>query len=58
MSSAKHLYSIADNHAQTVRVCIDRLHQLHAAETLQKLATEAAPADVEKSKRQPGRSQS
>src|SRR5262249_55500263 len=24
MSSAKYLYSIADNHAQTVRVCIDR----------------------------------
>jgi len=64
MSSAKYLYSIADNHAQTVRVCIDRLHQLHAnqqlkrlAETLQKLATEAAPLDVEKSKRQPGRSE-
>ena len=28
MSSAKHIYSIADNHAQTVQVCIDRLHQL------------------------------
>ena len=58
MSSAKNIYSIANNHAQTVQVCIDRLHQLHAnqqlkrlADTLQKLATEAAPGDVEKSKR-------
>jgi hypothetical protein len=65
MSSAKHIYSIADNHAQTVQVCIDRLHQLHAnqqlkrlAERLQKLATQAAQlGDGEKSKRQPGRSQ-
>src|SRR5215472_12447852 len=52
MSSAKHIYSIADNHAQTVQVCIDRLHQLHAnqqlkrlAERLQKLATQAASAN-------------
>jgi len=52
MSSAKHVYSIADTHAQTVQVCIDRLHQLHAnqqlkrlAERLQKLATEAASAN-------------
>jgi hypothetical protein len=65
MSSAKHIYSIADNHAQTVQVCIDRLHQLRAnpqlkrlAERLQKLATQAAQlGDGEKSKRQPGRSQ-
>jgi len=62
MSSAKHIYSIADNHAQTVQVCIDRLHQLRAnqqlkrlAERLQKLATQAALGDGEKSKRQPGR---
>jgi hypothetical protein len=52
MSSAKHIYSIADNHAQTIQVCIDRLHQLRAnpqlkrlAERLQKLATQAAPGD-------------
>ena len=58
MSSAKHVYSIADSHARAVRVCIDRLHQLHAnqqlkrlAATLEELATEAAPGDVEKSKR-------
>ena len=64
MSSAKHVYSIADNHAQTVQVCIDRLHHLRAkqqlkrlAERLQKLATQAAPGDGQKSKRQPGRSQ-
>ena len=64
MSSAKHIYSIADNHAQTVQVCIDRLHQLRAnqqlkrlAERLQKLATQAALGDGEKSRRQPGRSQ-
>jgi hypothetical protein len=64
MSSAKHIYSIADNHAQTVQVCIDRLHQLRAnqqlkrlAERLQTLATQAAPGDGKKSERQPGRSQ-
>jgi len=52
MSSAKHIYSIAANRAQTVQVCIDRLHQLHAnqqlkrlAKRLHKLATEAASAD-------------
>jgi hypothetical protein len=52
MSSAKDVYSIADTHAQTVQVCIDRLHQLHAnqqlkrlAKRLQKLATEAASAN-------------
>jgi TRAP-type C4-dicarboxylate transport system permease small subunit len=27
MSSAEQIYSIADNHAQTVQVCIDRLHE-------------------------------
>jgi hypothetical protein len=64
MSSAKHIHSIADNHAQTVQVCIDRLHQLRAnqqlrrlARRLQELATQAAPGDGQKSKRQPGRSQ-
>jgi hypothetical protein len=63
MSSAKDIYTIADNHAQTVQVCIDRLHQLRAnqqleqlAQRLQKLATEAAPRDGEKSKRHAGAS--
>jgi hypothetical protein len=37
MSSAEHIYSIADNHAQTVQVCIDRLHQLGANEQLRVL---------------------
>jgi len=55
MSSAKHIYSIADNHAQTVHVRIDRLHQLRAnqqlkrlAKRLQSLATQAAPGDGQK----------
>ena len=37
MSSAEHVYTIADNHAQTVQVCIDRLHQLGANEQLKVL---------------------
>src|SRR6516162_5612261 len=37
MSSAEHIYSIADNHAQTVQVCIDRLHELGANEQLKVL---------------------
>jgi hypothetical protein len=37
MSNAKHIYSIADNHARTVQVCIDRLHELGANEQLQSL---------------------
>src|SRR5262249_13551111 len=37
MSSAEHIYSIADNHAQTVQVCIDRLHILGANEQLRVL---------------------
>jgi hypothetical protein len=63
MNTAKDIYSIADSHAQTVQICIDRLHQLRAnqqlewlAEKLQKLATEAAPNDGEKSKRHLGAS--
>jgi hypothetical protein len=55
MSSAEHIYSIADNHAQTVQVCIDRLHQLGANEQLrvltgrlQKLAVWADPGDDDK----------
>jgi hypothetical protein len=52
MSSARHIYSIADNHAQTVQVCIDRLHELGAnaqlkllTARLQKLAARATPGD-------------
>ena len=63
MSSAKDIYNIADNHAQTVQVCIDRLHQLRAnqkleqlAQKLHKLATEAAPRDDDKNKRHSGAS--
>jgi hypothetical protein len=55
MSSAKHIYSIADNHAQTVQVCIDRLHELGANEQLkrltgrlQELAVRATPGDDDK----------
>ena len=63
MGSAKDIYNIADNHAQTVQVCIDRLHQLRAneqleqlAQRLHKLATEAAPRDDDKNKRHSGAS--
>jgi len=52
MSKAKNIYKIADNHARTVQVCIDRLHELGAneqlkvlTERLQKLAVRAAAAD-------------
>jgi len=37
MSNAKHIYSIANNHVQTVQVCIDRLHELGANEQLKLL---------------------
>jgi hypothetical protein len=37
MSNVEHLYSIADSHAQTVQVCIDRLHELGANEQLKLL---------------------
>ena len=68
MSDAEHIYSIADNHAQTVQLCIDRLHELGANEQLklltgrlQKLAVRATPGDDDKgakaSRRQPGRPQ-
>jgi hypothetical protein len=30
MRNAERIYRIADNHAQTVRVCIDHLHKLGA----------------------------
>jgi head-tail adaptor len=55
MSSAEHIYSIADNHAQTVQVCIDRLHELGAKEQLKvltgrlrKLAIRSQPGDDDK----------
>jgi len=48
MSKAENIYNIADNHARTVQVCIDRLHELGAneqlnmlTERLQKLAVRA-----------------
>jgi hypothetical protein len=31
-NGGKQIYSIADDHAQTVQVCIDRLHELGANE--------------------------
>jgi hypothetical protein len=52
MRDAEHIYSIAVNHAQTVQVCIDRLHELGAntqlkllTGRLQKLAVQATPGD-------------
>jgi hypothetical protein len=52
MSNAKHIYGIADRHAQTVQVCIDHLHQLGANEQLklltarlQKLVVRATAGD-------------
>jgi hypothetical protein len=57
MSNAEHIYNIANDHAQTVQVCIDRLHKLGANEQLkrltarlQKLAVRAAPGDDGKDK--------
>ena len=56
MSRAQNVYNIADNHARTVQVCIDRLHELGANEQLklltgrlQKLAVRALPGDDGKS---------
>jgi hypothetical protein len=68
MSNAEHIYSIADNHAQTVQACIDRLHELganeqlkHLTERLQKLADRATPGDDDKgtkaARRQPASDQ-
>jgi hypothetical protein len=37
MSTAEKIYNIADNHARTVQVCIDRLHELGANEQLKAL---------------------
>jgi hypothetical protein len=52
MRNAEHIYSIADQHAQTVQVCVDRLQELGADEQLkrlsgrlQKLAVRATPGD-------------
>ena len=52
MSKAQNVYNIADNHARTVQVCIDRLHKLGAndqlktlTERLQKLAERATAGD-------------
>jgi ribosomal protein S15P/S13E len=52
MSRAENIYNIADNHARTVQVCIDRLHELGAeeqlkvlTERLQKLAIRATAKD-------------
>ena len=52
MSNAEHMYNIATDHAQTVQVCIDRLHELGANEQLefltarlQKLVVRATAAD-------------
>jgi hypothetical protein len=52
MSSVEHIYNIADNHARTVQVCIDRLHELGAndqlkvlAGRLRKLTARADPGD-------------
>jgi hypothetical protein len=68
MSNAEHIYSIADNHVQTVQVCVDRLHELGANEQLkllsgrlQKLTVRATPGHDDKStkaaRRQLGRPQ-
>jgi hypothetical protein len=64
MGDAEHIFSIADHHAQTVQVCIDRLQELGANEQLkrltgrlQKLAARATPvglgANVQNLKGQP-----
>ena len=61
MSTAEHIYSIADNHVQTVQVCIDRLHELGANEQLKlltgrlrKLAVRADDKDTKAARRQRG----
>jgi hypothetical protein len=63
MSDVEHIYSIANSHAQTVQVCIDRLHELGANEQLklltgrlQKLAARAR-AGVKPDQRQARRPQ-
>ena len=58
MTSAEQIYRIADNHAQTVQVCIDRLYELGANEQLkvltgrlQKLAVRAKAGDATKDRK-------
>ena len=58
MSRAQNVYNIADNHARTVQVCIDRLRELGANEQLnrltgrlQELAVRATPGDDHKTLR-------
>jgi hypothetical protein len=58
MSRAQDVYNIADNHARTVQICIDRLHELGANEQLnrltgrlQELAVRAIPGDDDKALR-------
>ena len=58
MSNAEHIYNIANDHAQTVQVCIDRLHELGANEQLkrltgrlQRLAVRARPGTMTKTLR-------
>jgi hypothetical protein len=55
MRNAERIYRIADNHAQTVHVCVDRLQELGANEhlkrltgRLQKLAALATPVGDDK----------
>jgi len=55
MTRAEYIYGIADKYAQTVQVCIDRLHELGANEQLkvltgklQKLAARAEPGEPTK----------
>jgi hypothetical protein len=64
MSNAERIYGIAVNHALTVQVCIDRLHELGAnaqlkllTGRLQKLAVQATPADNDKGTKAPRRQQ-
>jgi hypothetical protein len=68
MSRAQDVYNIADNHARTVQVCIDRLHELGANEQLnrltgrlQELGVRATPGDDDQdtkaARRERGRSQ-
>jgi hypothetical protein len=52
MRNVERIHRIADNHAQTVQVCIDRLHELGGNEQLkvltgklQRLAVRATPGD-------------
>ena len=55
MNRAQDVYNIADNHARTVQVCIDHLHELGANEQLnrltgrlQQLVVRSTPGDDDK----------